>query len=162
MQQFGHESGMTWPMKALDAGDWQQELQLENHFLTQLQEYKSTDEEFSILNEDIKKTLALNAEHLASNIKPEHETYSTALPNFMKQIVDIFVNFGAILVLLIMVGDILTKEFKQRLNENHPIDIISTFMGAHAIPDEFKDNPDAYVELIVDEMNPMKKQVLQL
>ena len=26
--------------KALDAGEWQQELQLENHFLTQLQEYK--------------------------------------------------------------------------------------------------------------------------
>lgn len=53
----------------------------------------------------------------------------------------------------------LETELKQlrimrRLNENHPIDIIPTFMGAHAIPEEFKDNPDAYVELIVEEMIP--------
>ncbi len=40
------------------------------------------------------------------------------------------------------------------LNEEHPIDIISTFLGAHAIPPEYKDNPDDYVDLIISEMIP--------
>lgn len=40
------------------------------------------------------------------------------------------------------------------LDNAHPIEIISTFMGAHAIPQEFKDNPDAYVDLIINEMIP--------
>ena len=40
------------------------------------------------------------------------------------------------------------------LNEEHPIDIISTFLGAHAIPPEYKDEPDEYVDLIISEMIP--------
>lgn len=100
--------------KAFLAGDWQQELQTENLFLTQLQDYKAMGGEFSYLNADIKRTLARNTEHLATNIAPEHETYSIALPNFMKQMIDIFVNFGVIAVLLILVGDMLTTEFEQR------------------------------------------------
>jgi len=35
-----------------------------------------------------------------------------------------------------------------RLKESFPIRIISTFMGAHAIPSEFKSNPDKYVSEI--------------
>jgi len=42
----------------------------------------------------------------------------------------------------------------RRLNEEHPVDVISTFMGAHAIPPEFKDNPEEYVDLIVEKMIP--------
>jgi imidazolonepropionase len=50
-------------------------------------------------------------------------------------------------------------EYKQlkvakRLNEEHPIDVVSTFMGAHAVPKEFKEEPDAYVELVINEMLP--------
>ena len=40
------------------------------------------------------------------------------------------------------------------LNEEHPLDIVSTFLGAHAIPLEYKDNPDDYVELIISDMIP--------
>ena len=100
--------------KAIQAGDWHQELQNENLFLTQLEDYKAMGGEFSYLDEDIKRTIATNTQHLVKNIVPEHESYSTALPNFMKQIIDIFVNFGVIVVLLILVGDILTKEFERR------------------------------------------------
>lgn len=32
--------------------------------------------------------------------------------------------------------------------------IVSTFLGAHAVPEEFKGRPDAYVDLVVDEMLP--------
>jgi imidazolonepropionase len=42
----------------------------------------------------------------------------------------------------------------RELNKIHPIDIISTFLGAHAIPPEFKDDSDGYVDLIVEEMLP--------
>lgn len=100
--------------KAFHAGDWRQELQTENLFLNQLQDYKAMGGEFSYFHEDIKRALATNTQHLEINIAPEHETYSTALPNFMKQIIDIFVNFGVIAVLLILVGDSLTTEFEKR------------------------------------------------
>jgi imidazolonepropionase len=42
----------------------------------------------------------------------------------------------------------------KRLNKEHVLDIVSTFMGAHAIPKDFKDNPDEYVELVINEMLP--------
>jgi imidazolonepropionase len=56
-------------------------------------------------------------------------------------------------------GLTLDHELKQlrvvkRLNENHPIDIISTFMGAHAVPAEYKQDPDRYVNMVVNEMIP--------
>ena len=38
------------------------------------------------------------------------------------------------------------------LNDTHPIDIISTFLGAHAIPREYK--IDEYVDIVINEMIP--------
>lgn len=43
----------------------------------------------------------------------------------------------------------------QRLQQEHPMDIVSTFMGAHAVPQEYKTDPDAYIDLICNEMLPM-------
>ncbi len=40
------------------------------------------------------------------------------------------------------------------LNDEHMVDLVPTFLGAHAIPDEYRDRPDAFVELVVDEMLP--------
>jgi imidazolonepropionase len=40
------------------------------------------------------------------------------------------------------------------LNEIFPIDIVSTFLGAHTFPLEFKDNHSGYVDLIIDKMIP--------
>jgi len=42
----------------------------------------------------------------------------------------------------------------KRLNEASPLDIIPTFMGAHAIPPEYKDDPAKYIDLICEEMIP--------
>src|SRR5690606_39549961 len=33
-------------------------------------------------------------------------------------------------------------EVANKLNKNHPVDLVSTFMGAHAVPEEYKSNPD--------------------
>jgi imidazolonepropionase len=40
------------------------------------------------------------------------------------------------------------------VNNAHKIDMISTFMGGHAFPPEFENNPDGYVDLICNEMIP--------
>ena len=38
-----------------------------------------------------------------------------------------------------------------------PMDVTATFLGAHAIPSEYKENPDAFVELVIAEMLPAVK-----
>ena len=43
------------------------------------------------------------------------------------------------------------------LQEQHKMEIVSTFMAAHAVPPEYKGNADGYVDLIVDEMLPLVK-----
>ena len=40
----------------------------------------------------------------------------------------------------------------EELDRMHPVDIIPTFLGAHAVPPEFTENPGGYVDLICDEM----------
>ncbi len=45
-------------------------------------------------------------------------------------------------------------EVAKQLHEAHPIDIVSTFMGAHAVPREYKENPDAFVDVVIEEMIP--------
>jgi imidazolonepropionase len=40
------------------------------------------------------------------------------------------------------------------LDESHPLDLVPTFLGAHAIPAEYKGRVDEYVDLVVDEMMP--------
>jgi imidazolonepropionase len=39
-----------------------------------------------------------------------------------------------------------------------PLDLALTFMGAHAIPPEFKDSPDEYTQLVCQEMIPAVKE----
>ena len=40
------------------------------------------------------------------------------------------------------------------LQETHPVDLVPTFLGAHAIPEEYKDDPDGFVDLVIQEMLP--------
>jgi len=42
----------------------------------------------------------------------------------------------------------------RRLKETTPVTIRSTFLGAHSIPAEYKDDPDRYVDIVVDQMLP--------
>jgi len=43
-------------------------------------------------------------------------------------------------------------EAVQLANDRHPVDLIPTFLGAHAVPDEM--DPDAYVDSVIDEQLP--------
>jgi len=41
-----------------------------------------------------------------------------------------------------------------RLKANYPIPIKATFLGAHAFPNEYKDNKQGYIDIIIKEMLP--------
>ena len=45
-------------------------------------------------------------------------------------------------------------EAAQELDREHPIDIVTTFLGAHAVPPEYEGETDGYVSLITEEMIP--------
>nr|WP_053375825.1 imidazolonepropionase [Paenibacillus sp. FJAT-27812] len=56
-------------------------------------------------------------------------------------------------------GLTISDELKQlraarKLNESHAIDIVSTFMGAHAVPLEYKSDPEAYIKIVIEQMLP--------
>ena len=53
----------------------------------------------------------------------------------------------------------LENELKQlrvirRLSEEHPADVAATFLGAHAVPEEYRSDREAYIDLICDVMIP--------
>lgn len=49
-------------------------------------------------------------------------------------------------------NEIKILEVARLLNEHHPIDITTTFLGAHAVPAEFKGRADEYVDLVCNDM----------
>jgi len=42
----------------------------------------------------------------------------------------------------------------QRISMETPLDVLSTFLGAHAVPEEYRGNPKGYLELLLEEMLP--------
>jgi len=42
----------------------------------------------------------------------------------------------------------------KRIKANYPIRVIATFLGAHAIPRHFQNNPTGYIDQIIDKMLP--------
>lgn len=42
----------------------------------------------------------------------------------------------------------------KKLGESYPVTVRTSFLGAHAVPKEFKDNKEGYIELICNEMLP--------
>jgi len=51
-------------------------------------------------------------------------------------------------------SEIKQLEVIRELDEHHAIDLVPTFLGAHEIPDEYRDNREGYVRLLIDEMIP--------
>ncbi|MDN4075660.1 imidazolonepropionase [Fictibacillus terranigra] len=48
----------------------------------------------------------------------------------------------------------------KRLNEAHDIDLVSTFLGAHAVPAEYKDMPEKFLESMLDVLPQIKEEGL--
>ena len=45
-------------------------------------------------------------------------------------------------------------EVMARLNQIHYIDVVPTFLGAHAVPQEYKGKPDAFIDLMATDVLP--------
>lgn len=45
-------------------------------------------------------------------------------------------------------------EVAKKLQEKHSVEVVSTFMGAHAVPRDYKGREDDFVELVIQEMLP--------
>ena len=57
----------------------------------------------------------------------------------------------------------LTTEIKQlevmkSLNESHPLEVVSTYLGAHAVPPQYRNNARAYVAYMLEEVLPVVKE----
>jgi imidazolonepropionase len=48
-------------------------------------------------------------------------------------------------------------EVMRDLQERHPMTISTTYLGAHAVPMEYKDDPDAYVQQVIDDLPAIQK-----
>lgn len=106
---------------ALYEDDWQTAVFIENQLMIAISEYKETGEDFPISDAEVAHRLAKNHMLLELDIPPEFEGYSTAYPNFLKQVVDVFISYGGVLIVLLLVGEILTREF-----ENQSIQLLFT------------------------------------
>jgi len=51
-------------------------------------------------------------------------------------------------------SEVKSLEIIKELNETQALDIVPTFLGAHEVPDEFRDNRQGYIDLVIDEMIP--------
>ncbi len=51
-------------------------------------------------------------------------------------------------------------EVMKALGESHPMDIVSTFLGAHATPPEFKGRVDDFIDLVMDMLPEIAQQKL--
>jgi imidazolonepropionase len=52
-------------------------------------------------------------------------------------------------------SEVKSLEVIARLNADHPIDLIPTFLGAHEFPDEYRSDREGYVMLLIEEMIPL-------
>jgi imidazolonepropionase len=59
---------------------------------------------------------------------------------------------------LSLADEVKSLEAIRQLNSMHPLDLVPTFLGAHEIPDEYRQNKAAYVDLVINEMIPAVKE----
>jgi imidazolonepropionase len=97
---------------------------------------------------------------IRSSVRHLRETSVNELYSNSKKTVDRLLSFGITTIEgksgygLSTESEIKSLEVIRMLDENEPIDIIPTFLGAHEIPDEYRDNRRGYIDLVIDEMMP--------
>ena len=85
----------------------------------------------------------------------KEDLYNASLQN-----IEPFLDFGTTTIEaksgygLSLKDEIKSLEVIKEINENLDIDIIPTFLGAHDIPIEYKDNKEKYIDIICEEMIP--------
>jgi imidazolonepropionase len=52
------------------------------------------------------------------------------------------------------VNELKQLEVYRQLDQSHPVDLVSTFLGAHIVPPEYSENREQYLDLLCDELIP--------
>lgn len=97
---------------------------------------------------------------ILKTVRETRKTSRDGLTKSCKETLDVMLEHGTTTVEaksgygLTTSEEIKCLEVMKTLNKEHPIDIVSTFLGAHAIPPEYKDNADEYANLLINEMIP--------
>ena len=51
-------------------------------------------------------------------------------------------------------AEIKQLEVMGELDASHPVDVVRTFLGAHSVPGEYKDNKDGFIDYLISEVLP--------
>ncbi len=101
---------------------------------------------------------------ILSTVKNTREASIEELEQGTKQRLDLMLAHGTTTIesksgyALDVENEIKMLKVNSNLNEKHPIDIVSTYLGAHAVPKEFKENREGYIDLIIEKMIPYIKE----
>lgn len=102
---------------------------------------------------------------ILSTVKATKEASEEALYKKAKKSLDRMLEFGVTTVEeksgygLELNTEIKQLEVARELDKNHPVDLVHTFLGAHAVPEEYKENHKAYIDILVDVMMPKIKDM---
>ena len=102
---------------------------------------------------------------ILSTVKATKEASKEALYQKAKKSLDRMLEFGVTTVEeksgygLELETEIKQLEVGKMLDEGHPVDLVHTFLGAHAVPVEYKEDHKAYIDILVDEMMPKVKEM---
>ena len=123
--------------------------------------YKGREEEYTMrLAGASYQEIAENGGGILSSIKDVRNASEYELVERVKKRMTRFIKLGTTTVEaksgygLDTDSELKSLRVLDRVNRDHPIDIIPTFLGAHAFPPEFSNDPDGYVDLLCDEMIP--------
>jgi imidazolonepropionase len=106
------------------------------------------------------KEIADNGGGILNSAKRLQETSEEDLYNQSKVRLEDIIQLGTGAV-EIKSGYGLTKEAElkmlrvvKKLNTDYPIEIKATFLGAHAVPENYKDNKSGYLQMLIDDILP--------
>ena len=106
-----------------------------------------------------------NGGGILSTVKATKEASEEELYKKAKKSLDRMLEFGVTTVEeksgygLELNTEIKQLEVARALDKNHPVDLVHTFLGAHAVPEEYKENHKAYIDILVDVMMPKIKDM---
>ena len=106
-----------------------------------------------------------NGGGILSTVKATKEASEEELYKKAKKSLDRMLEFGVTTVEeksgygLELNTQIKQLEVARVLDKNHPVDLVHTFLGAHAVPEEYKENHKAYIDILVDVMMPKIKDM---
>ena len=106
-----------------------------------------------------------NGGGILSTVKATKESSEEELYKKAKKSLDRMLEFGVTTIEaksgygLELNTEIKQLEVARVLDKNHPVDLVHTFLGAHAVPEEYKENHKAYIDILVDVMMPKIKDM---